>query len=721
VKVVIDGAQEVVLTPATGDPLNYAAGVVYESAPMTLSAGQKTFHFAANDGLDPARFPTGTADITGLTIRNILVLEAPTGGTVSPSNGPVSTQFTYQVVYKNADNTPPAYVRVVIDDGTAGRVERTMTKATAGNNYVAGVTYQYVHRFALTETSPTHTYRFEAQDTLSPVVIKLPATDNFTGPTLNIAKFENVTFNPNPGSIGSPITVTGKLNVGGPITTTIVVQLVSPDGAGTNNSVTTNADGTFTFNNFTPQQTGDWKVRLSWGGTVGTFDTITEEFPIRVTGVTLPLPSGQLDLVASPLIPVTPDPAITFGPTLPGTQTSVPVTTLNVVKWVPSGNQGQYLLLNSDGNFPGIAAGNSYWMRPSQAVDLNPRGRLVDQTQPYAIPLPVGWNMFGSVYLQDINWSAVQVRFNGVVRNISDAGDAVRPIAWGYNKATGGYEAVSSSGVLRSGRGYWVRVLQPGVELILNPPGTRSASRAADIRDGSIQLAATAGSRMDADTYIPLTGSYKSRIADLEKPPYLDSYVSVRLLPSESVTLPETTRAANPNANVVAFEVVTDQKNTDVTLQLRNGAELGRKYNLRLVDITAKQTRAMQSTSGVTFNTGANTTPRRFALLVDRVTITDRLRIDSLRVTGRSAGSYQFGYTVNQDVSVRVQIVGQDGRAVRDNVGGRAATRGANSMVWDLKDARGISVPAGSYTLKLTATKSDGEQVNHTLPVVVVR
>jgi hypothetical protein len=725
VRVIVSGEQPIDLAPKAGDPGDYKAGVVYESAPTLLKAGQKTFHFEAKDGLDTARIPAA-AEITGLTIANVTQLKPinATGddGTLSPRVGPLSTTFTYQIIYQNADNTAPAFVNVVIDDGTQNKVVGAMTKVGSASNYAAGVTYQYQYRFP---SGASHTYRFEAQDTVSAdYTAKYPLDgSNAAGPTINIASFDTPIFVPNPGTVGSEMTMTSKLTPAQAVG--ITLQLVKPDGSGVNNTVNTNTDGTFSFK-FTPDQTGDWKVRLSWGGRTGEYDPVTTEFPFRVTGYTLAAPSGVLDMIATPLIPATADPTISLGPTKSDGSPVTDIRELNLVKWLPNnGPDGHYSFLTqrqTDADFPGILAGNGYWLKPAEAVVLNPRGKLADQGQPYSIPLAAGWNMIGSVYLQNINWSAVKVQFNGQTMNLQDAGQIVRPTAWGYNPNTGSYELVDINGVLKTGRGYWVRALQP-CQIILSPPGTRAASPGRDVVDkaSSLRIVARVGNRMDTDNYAPLKAPDKSRLALMEKPPYVSDYVTVRFLSSDSITLPADTRAAANGQNVVAFEVATDHANADVSVQFPNASTLGRRSEITLVDLASGNRRAIGTASAFTFNTGDNQKPRRFALLINAVRLGDVLRITDLQSSGRASGSLSFSYNVTVTASVRAQIAGASGQTIRMLTQGTAVTRGVNSLLWDGKDNRGVAVPAGTYILKITATDDRGRVVTAVLPVTLVR
>jgi hypothetical protein len=740
VRVTINGSQVIDLAPKAGDPLNYTTGVIYTSntSGTTLSAGQKAFHFDAFDGQDTARFPAAAGtDITGLTVANIPVLEPINAsgdpGTVSPISGPLSTVFTYRIIYKNADNTPPAYVRVLIDGQPH---DMTKTNATA-TNYAAGVEYRFQYRFA---SDTNHTYSFEAVDTVSTdYTAKYPATGVINGPLVNVPVFVAPTFSMTPGKLGVPLTVSSSLQANG-LDTNVAVKLIAPDGSGKNGQAAAVIDpahpelgAQFKFT-FTPDATGDWKIQFAWGGSAGTFDPLTTEFPFKVVMEPILVNPG-LDFISSPLIPVSPSPELSFAPTLPGTsggpggtETPAPITDLNLIKWVPNGSGGgQYLLLNQNGNFPGITAGQGYWVKPDKALHLNPKGRLWDQAVPFdqahggGIPLQTGWNMIGSVYMTDINWSAVKARVNGVSVSLTDASSPVRPVAWTWTPGSNAYSVVSGpTAVLKPFRAYWVRAFAPCV-LELNVPGARSATITRDVleKNTSIQVAVRSGDRAEVDNYAPVTGFDKTRLALTEKPPYVENFVSVKFLPTEGITLPAGTRAASTNKTMVAFEVQTDRKNSDVTVFFPNASHIGRKTEGTVVDLSNGTTRNI-STGNLTYNTGENTQARRFALLVDSVKGTERLFITNIATTGRGS-ALSFSYNVSVSATLRATITSQSGSTVRDLDKGRSVTRGTNSLVWDGKDSRGVSVPSGSYMLKLIATDDKGNQATAIAPIVITR
>lgn len=723
------------MTLRSGAP-NTPGGAVFESAAVVLTPGIRTFHFEAEDNLggvaDQARFIT-TGEITGLTVRSILELAAPPApiGTLTPVSGPQSTDFRYSIIYKNADGTPPSVVRVIIDEADpAKRVTLQLTKDEPGTDFVNGVRYSVTYRFARDETRRDHTYRFEAIDTLSPNYVgQFPVGGGqLVGPTLNTTI---ITTTPAPladGTADAPYAFAGKVDTNTPIAAgnrTVRAQFVKPDGSGFTESFAFNADGTFAYTSAARlDQTGDWQLVLEWAGVAGVYDSVSARFPFKVRGFSVDLPVQEPDMISSPLIPTTPDPGITFSPT---TTAGVPVsvTELDLVAYSPTlRGSGDYYFLNSpragDPSFQ-VLAGRGYWVFPRTALRINPRGRVWDATQPFAVNLGAGWNMVGSVFQQPINFSALQARAGGAAVNITNAASPVRPFAWTYNRATRSYQLVQASDTLIPGRAYWF-FATTACELILPTPGTRGVEvgRAADFRSNALQVVARMGDRMDTDNFVPLDGSAKTRMAELIKPPYLANFVSVRFVDPDAVQLPAETRAV-PAGSLVVFEVTTDQQNADVSLQFPNISTLGRRYSVSIVDLSNNSRRSLANGAGLTYNTGENTAPRRFALTIGRAALNSRLVITNVRTATRSAGGVSVTYGLSHEAVVTADIVGNNGQTIRTVSQGRSASAGSNTVLWDGRNAAGIAMPAGSYILRLKATDDQGNVATATQQILLVR
>ena len=111
-------------------------------------------------------------------------------GGVTPLAGIVGENFTFEVVYTDADGDPPSYIKVYIDN-----VGHEMTKISG--DYVGGATYRYVWSPTSGEIGK-HSYYFKTSDGKN--TSRLPSGDNtYSGPTVNpsrnisgYVKFKNV-------------------------------------------------------------------------------------------------------------------------------------------------------------------------------------------------------------------------------------------------------------------------------------------------------------------------------------------------------------------------------------------------------------------------------------------------------------------------------------------------------------------------------------------------
>jgi hypothetical protein len=99
-----------------------------------------------------------------------------TDGDVSPSSGTPYTTLTYSVNYTDADNSQPAYVRVIIDGVPHDMIKR----ASIEPDYENGSIYKYSTNLAL----GGHDFYFNASDGIESV--RFPVSGNITGPTVGL-------------------------------------------------------------------------------------------------------------------------------------------------------------------------------------------------------------------------------------------------------------------------------------------------------------------------------------------------------------------------------------------------------------------------------------------------------------------------------------------------------------------------------------------------------
>ena len=122
-----------------------------------------------------------------------------------------------------------------------------------------------------------------------------------------------------------------------------------------------------------------------------------------------------------------------------------------------------------------------------------------------------------------------------------------------------------------------------------------------------------------------------------------------------------------------------------------------------------------------TVHTGKGEVSRRFQILVEPKS-QSRIALNNVRADQpltRSAGiTISYELTGSAETTVEIQ---RAGRTVRRLAQGRAASAGVNQMVWDLKDDQGRALPAGQYTLQVTARTPEGEQTRQVVPLLMSR
>jgi len=652
-----------------------------------LKAGSGTkFHFEASDGLESVRFPAEGDLSVGLvntppTLKN---------GKVDPASGKLSTEFVYSVEYSDVDGDAAQSVQVFID-GSADANAHTMAKQGDTN----------VYQFKTKLAAGDHNFFFQATDVKGGTT----KTDVQQGPTVNVASLTLDAIAP--VDIGTTVTYKGKLTPARAVA--IGITVVAPDGTPTASTVTSAADGTFT-GTFTPDASGVWKVKAKWSGDAN-YDAVSAETSVTVNAPSLTLGPG-VDMVSLPVIPIDTDPDLIL----------TNAAALDIVRWLPV--QAKYSFFNTDNDFPGITAGSGFWVNPAASVKLEPRGKLADQTQAFAIQMFIGWNQFGSVFTAPINWAATRVRYQGQTVPIAQAAANgwIRDYAWGYNKSTRSYFLVHATqqGATRQivpWRGYWIRALVD-CELILVPAGAQAAAvgpvrseAGATAPEWMQQIVASAAGASDTSNYIGVSNSTQGMA--IEKPAYWKGYVDLHFTGSgraEGGAYAVDIKPKSAGRMVWNFEVRTDQPNTDITITWPKVVSVPKDVDLTLVDVDGGKSRFLRTTSAYTFNSGKADGVRRFQIVAEPRGA-GTLMITSITDSGSRGVSRTISYTLTAEAEVSAQILSLTGKPVRMLAARQAATRGTNQIVWDGRDGQGRVVPAGVYLVQITATAQDGNTV----------
>ncbi len=136
------------------DAPNYSAGVEYSVTLSGLTLGPHNFFFETSDGWTTARFPSSGYDTVYVSRPPVLV-----EGAVIPVSGNTGRVYEYRVKYKDPDNDPPAYIKLVVDGGAPIDIG----VPAPGADYINGAVYSYpLLKGSLTEG--LHNFYFIASD-----------------------------------------------------------------------------------------------------------------------------------------------------------------------------------------------------------------------------------------------------------------------------------------------------------------------------------------------------------------------------------------------------------------------------------------------------------------------------------------------------------------------------------------------------------------------------
>ena len=141
---------------------------------INLSPGTHQFYFSATDGDDISRFPVsgvlGGPDVEPDNYPPVL-----SGGIVVPEVGDTSTEFTFEVDYRDDDGDSAEFCKVFIDD-----YEYPMNQGDG--------TWENGTKFTFTATlvEGSHTYYFECGD--GDTSVRLPAAGTFKGPMVEVVE-----------------------------------------------------------------------------------------------------------------------------------------------------------------------------------------------------------------------------------------------------------------------------------------------------------------------------------------------------------------------------------------------------------------------------------------------------------------------------------------------------------------------------------------------------
>jgi hypothetical protein len=349
------------------------------------------------------------------------------------------------------------------------------------------------------------------------------------------------------------------------------------------------------------------------------------------------------------------------------------------------------------------------------------------------IPLKKGWNQIGNPYPYPlVLGQVVIVSSSDPSRSLSFFEAAqrgvIRGVLYYWDEFSREYKFTSDPNTpLLPHRGYWIKASED-IEFVYPPvflPGTgpRELPRSAVERPNSpndwrLQIVARTARGADTQNFIGIgTGR---NVGDIEEPPAPLPERPVNLVILKSGTGTPMMQEIRPLANRQQFDLLVEAgAGEEVTLTFPNLNTVPQGYRLRLTDLNTGRTVDLRTTPEYRFVSTGRT---RLQITVERAARTGAL-ITSVHVSsaGRGANSVSISYVLADNAQTSIQILGADGRTIATLQRGRAATRGVNTVSWNLRDDQGRAVPPGTYQVQVEARTEDGQTARAVRPLVLTR
>ncbi len=441
-------------------------------------------------------------------------------------------------------------------------------------------------------------------------------------------------------------------------------------------------------------------------------------------GAARTFPAG-VAMVALPISPEQTDPQAIFG-----------VGAGAWMRWNPatSGNDKYARYPDAFAMLDRTTPGKGYWLKLAKARDASIAGVAPGRGVPVTLPLSAGWNMIGNPRSVSVAWSttAIRVTSGAETRTLAQAAEAgwLDSAAWGWkqtagNPQTGSYILVAEVGAggveteMKPWTGYWIRANRE-CSLVLPALASTAPAASGAMRGWVLAITAEAGGA-GSQAFIGSGLAAAIRAADPPAAPTAEAPVPLIRVAAGQWRYAADLRVGS-GTQAWEFEVTvpaaTEQRS--VTLRWPGSARLPRSANLTLTDVATGERLFMRMASERRFTMPAEGGIRRFR--VEMLPSGQMLRILDARVLpGRAAGAPRVvTFALSQAATVRVSVLA-GGRRIRA-LGSRAgAAAGTEQVIWDGRDDRGASVPAGLYLVELTATTPDGQMARQLLPAVMTR
>lgn len=424
----------------------------------------------------------------------------------------------------------------------------------------------------------------------------------------------------------------------------------------------------------------------------------------------------------------------------PGGAISLDPTMYDLVRWNPKAGQYQAVQL--------LNPGEAYWLR------MNAPGTLtLADAQPVNVPtgyfevnLEQGWNQIANPFLLRARWGDFKVlnldpSDRDYLRplSVAEASDFTRrwisPTIFWYDVQDSMYKFDQHFATeMLPFVGYWIKALKSNLVLLEPKPSGRSAQVAAMTRApvaGSggwlLRLSASDGKSADGWNFIGVERGASDGLdnRDAWKPPSVTDSVSLAIVRDDLSVAAERfaqdVRSAAGASKQWRLAVSSPRPNTDVTVTWPDIASMPRTHELYIADDAGGPRQPMRQLSSLRVNTGPNGT-RMVTITAEPRAAAGAFRITSWNVApSRSRTAATISVSATQSATLAVRVLGSSGTTVRRLTSRAEGVGQMTQITWDYRDSKGVSVPAGAYTVEIKATTADGQSARVVAPLVVTR
>ena len=407
-------------------------------------------------------------------------------------------------------------------------------------------------------------------------------------------------------------------------------------------------------------------------------------------------------------------------------------------------------------SLPPYLPGYGVWTNFTNSVNTSTlRGEKTDNQKYISAPVQFGWTQIGPPYTTNLNINTdLQFQYLG-----GDVASYTEAITRGWIAAgiigfspSAGYQDITTTtntnfplNTLESWKGYWLRVLvTEGLVITYANPNSRAArigTRAVQptkqpgtwqvnftVRDGDGNTTGAVFGQAPngSDTYNPAVHVASpplfTRAADLSvRFPHSDWNNGWSSNGGDFLT--DLRRTGTRSTWDVTVSVPQGEKDYTVAWEGLGGVPRGTR--LLLTDKETNSRVLMNTASSYSFRAAKGTISRHFEIVAEPRTA-GKLRVFNLSAIVNPAGGTRSAPTVSlayelsgaAETSVEVRL---NGKIIRRISTTRAAGTGANQLVWDARDDGGRVVPAGAYTVQITARTPEGDTTRAIVPLLLTR